>query len=76
MEKNQSEHHLREVLATAYRGFDDVIGADFTPFDVCRVTLSKNGDRLPVDVEFAVLSMDIAFKAAVDRVVFEHVDLP
>lgn len=59
----------------AYRGFDDVLGTDVTPSDVCRVTLSKDGDSFSVDVQFAVLGGDVTFEAAVDRVVFEHVDL-
>lgn len=51
------------------------MGTDVTPLDVCGVTLRENGDGLAVDVEFAVLGGNIAFKAAVDRVIFEHVDL-
>jgi len=60
---------------TAYRGFDDIIGTNVTPFDICRITFSKDGDAFSVDVELFVLGGDVAFKAAVDRVVFEHVDL-
>lgn len=60
---------------TAYRGFDNVIGTDATPFDICRVTFSKDGDGFSFDVEFSLLGGNVAFKAAVDRVVFEHVDL-
>ena len=41
--------------ATAYHGFDDVVGPNFTPFGVCRIMLRKDGDVLSIDNELADL---------------------
>ena len=49
----------QRLYATAYRGFDNAGGSDFTPFDVCRITLSKDGDGLSVDDELAILGKDL-----------------
>jgi len=54
--------------------FDDVICTNRTPWDVCRVPFSIDGDGFAIDDEFPVLGFDSAFKATVDGVVLEHVN--
>lgn len=58
-----------------YGGLNDVLGTNRSPLDVAGVPLTKNVNRLAVDVKFSVLGVDVAFEAAMDGVVLEHVNL-
>lgn len=53
---------------------DDVVGAGLAPGDGSRVALVEDRDLLALDVELAVLRLDVALEASVGRVVLEHVD--
>ena len=55
-------------------GLDDVLSTDASPVDVGRVLLLEDGYGLALDPELAVLGLDGALEAAVDRVILEHVD--
>ena len=65
----------RSRWAKTHSRLDNVLGASRSPVDVGGVALSEDGDRLAVDDELAILSLDGAFEATVDGVVLEHVDL-
>lgn len=56
-------------------GFDDVLGADGTPFDVGGIALLEHDDGLALDPKLAVLGFDPSLVAPVNRVVLEHVHL-
>lgn len=53
---------------------DDVVGASLAPGDGSRVPLVEDGDLLALDVELAVLRLDVALEASVGRVILEHVN--
>src|SRR6185369_7256877 len=51
----------------------DDVGADVLPLQVGRVTLLGQADLLAVDEESAPLDRNLALKAAMDRIVAQHV---
>jgi phage-related protein len=63
------------VMKKTYGGLDNVVGADGAPLDVSGIPFTEDGDGLSCDPKLAVLGLDGALEAAVDRVVLEHVDL-
>lgn len=64
--------HLNESTHSA---LNDVVSADFTPRNVCRVSLAEDSDRLSFDNEFSIFDFHGPFEASMDRVIFEHVGL-
>lgn len=46
----------------------NVLGTSTALFDVIRVSLLEDGDRLPTEDEFSVLSLDCAVEPAVGKV--------
>ena len=69
-----------EVRGSALGGGEDagrlgnVLGAAVRPVDVGRILLREDRDLVAVDDELAVLRADLARKAAVNRIVLQHVD--
>ncbi|KAL6044689.1 hypothetical protein STEG23_023662, partial [Scotinomys teguina] len=45
-----------------------------TPFDVGGISLLEDGDGLPVDNTFPLLSLDCAIELSMGRVILKHVD--
>jgi hypothetical protein len=52
----------------------NILGTSITTFDVSRISLLEDGDRLPIDDKLPILSLDCAIESALGGVILERVD--
>lgn len=46
-------------------GLHNIFGTSITPFDVGKISLLEDGDGLPIDDKFSILSLNCAVELAV-----------
>uniref|UniRef100_A0A8C0S2R0 Uncharacterized protein n=3 Tax=Canis lupus familiaris TaxID=9615 RepID=A0A8C0S2R0_CANLF len=54
-------------------GLHKILSTSITPFDIGGILLLEDGDGLPIDDKFPILSLDCAMEFAVGRIILEHV---
>lgn len=62
-------------MKCSYRRFHDVFSTNGAPLDGGGILFTEDMDGLSRDPKFAILGLDSAFESAVNRVIFEHINL-
>ena len=73
--EHDNQHSKSEEERRTHGGHDNILSTSRAPLNSSGVKLAKDGDKIAIDDEFAVLGLDGSLESSVHGIVLEHVDL-